>query len=150
MNSLQELWNVYDYVRNPISSIARTATRAIVGPIVNPLIRRSSDIDHDPTARSSNQPLALPDHPASSSQSKVLTKIQVQRRRRLHRDDTQHASSGEGNGQQALNKQAPLVNYGTGVQQIRRGGGNTIKAMAPSLEFKETADDPYVMRQQVR
>ena len=129
MNSLQELWNVYDYVKNPISSISRTATRAIAGPIVEPLLRRSSD--HDPTARSSNQPLALPDRPASSSKSKVLAeiqaerrrklredepassskskvlaKIQVQRRRRLHRDDTPSASSGEGRGQQALGKQA--------------------------------------------
>ena len=101
-------------------------------------------------ARSSNQPLALPDHPASSSQSKVLTKIQVQRRRRLHRDDTPPASSGEGRGQQALEKQAPLVNYGAGVRQMRRGGGKTIQGLAPVLEFNETADDPYVMRQQVR
>ena len=89
------------------------------------------------------------DEPASSSKSKVLAKIQVQRRRRLHRDDTPHASSGEGNGQQTLKKQAPLVSYGAGVRQTGRGGGKTIKSMAPILEFNETADDPYVMRQQV-
>ena len=137
VKSLQKLWNVYDYLSNPLSSITRTATRAIAGPIVEPLLRRSSDIDHDPTVRSSNQPLALPDHPASSSKSKVLaeiqaerrrklcedepasssknnvlTTIQAQRRRRLHRNDTPSASSGEGRGQQALEKQAPLVNYG--------------------------------------
>jgi hypothetical protein len=41
MKSLQDLWNVYDYVRNPIRHIARTATRRLVGPIVEPLLRRS-------------------------------------------------------------------------------------------------------------
>ena len=79
----------------------------------------------------------------------VLTTIQVQRRRRLRRNDIPAASSGEGRGQQALEKQAPLVNYGAGVQQMRKGGGKTIKGMAPILEFNETADDPYLMRQQV-
>ena len=89
----------------------------------------------------------------------ALTKIQAQRRRRLHRDDPPYAgppssgdgpaSSGDGRGQQALGKRAPLVNYGAGVRQMREGGGKTIKAMAPILEFTETADDPYPMRQQV-
>ena len=68
MKSLQELGNVYDYVKTPMSSIARSATRRIVGPIVEPLFRRSpaqppSDSDHDPTAASSNQPQALPARP---------------------------------------------------------------------------------------
>ena len=42
-----------------------------------------------------------------------------------------------------------LVNYAPGVRQSKRGGAKTIRAMAPILEFNETADDPYVMRQQV-
>jgi hypothetical protein len=90
----------------------------------------------------------LPEQSESAGPS-VLTKIQAQRRRRLHRDDTPPSSSGEGRGQQALGKQAPLVNYGAGVRQTRKGGGKTIRAMAPILEFNETADDPYLMRQQV-
>ena len=90
----------------------------------------------------------LPEQSESAGPS-VLTKIQAQRGRRLHRDDTPPSSSGEGRGQQALGKQAPLVNYGAGVRHMRKGGGKTIKAMAPILEFNETADDPYVMRQQV-
>jgi hypothetical protein len=41
-----------------------------------------------------------------------------------------------------------LVNYAPGVRQSKRGGGKTIQAMAPILEFNEAADDPYLMRQQ--
>ena len=42
------------------------------------------------------------------------------------------------------------MNYGAGVRQMRKGGGKTIRAMAPIPEFNETADDPYLMRQQVK
>ena len=45
---------------------------------------------------------------------------------------------------------APLVNYGSGVRQTRRGGARTIQGMAPILEFNEAADDPYVMRPKVQ
>ena len=97
----------------------------------------------------------LPEQSESAGPS-VLTKIQAQRRRRVHINDTPPASSGDGPAssgdgrrQQALGKQAPLVNYGAGVRQMRKGGGKTIRAMAPILEFNETADDPYLMRQQV-
>ena len=45
---------------------------------------------------------------------------------------------------------APLVNYGSGVRQTRRGGARTIQGMAPILEFSEAADDPYVMRPKVQ
>ena len=100
-------------------------------------VQRRRRLHKDDTPQASTE-----DEPASSSKSKVLAKIQVQRRRRLHRDDTPHASSGEGNGQQTLKKQAPLVSYGAGVRQTGRGGGKTIKSMAPILEFNETADDP--------
>jgi hypothetical protein len=184
---------------------------------------RDPDSDHDPTARSSNQQLALPDRPASSSKSQKLADVQADRRRKLKEyqqasssksqkledvqaerrrklkedqqasssksqrladvqadrrrklkedqqasssksqrladvqadrrrklieDATPSSSSGEGRGQQALGKRAPLVNYGAGVRQMRKGGGKTIRAMAPILEFNETADDPYLMRQQ--
>jgi hypothetical protein len=45
---------------------------------------------------------------------------------------------------------APLVNYGSGMRQSRRGGARTIQGMAPVLEFNEAADDPYVMRPKVQ
>ena len=153
MNSLQELWNVYDYVRNPISSIARTATRAIAGPILKPLLRRPpqplSDGDRDPTAASSSQPLSITD-----PRRRVGIKGKKSNQAAANDGITIAPVDGEGHGfqgggQQALKTQAPLVNYGEGVRQMRRGGGKTIKAMAPIIEFNETADDPYVMRQQV-
>ena len=72
----------------------------------------------------------------------ALSKIQVQRRRRMHRDDAPQSSSG--------GQQAPLVNYAPGVRPSKRGGAKIIQGLAPVLEFNEAADDPYVMRQQVR
>ncbi len=72
------------------------------------------------------------DEPESSSKSKVLAKIQVQRRRRLQRDDTPHASSSEGNGQQTLKKQAPLVSYGAGVRQTGRKEAKRSNPWLPS------------------
>jgi hypothetical protein len=51
--------------------------------------------------------------------------------------------------QQALHAKPQLV-----VPRARKarakGGAKTIKGLDPVLEFNETADDPYVMRQQVR
>ena len=91
----------------------------------------------------------LPEQSKSAGPN-VVTKIQAERRRKLNRNDTPSASSGEGRGHQALEKQAPLVNYGAGVRQMRKGEGKTIRAMAPILEFNEAADDPYLMRQQVK
>ena len=176
MNSLQELWNVYDYVRNPISSIARTATRAIAGPIVEPLLRRTpqppSDSDRDPTAASSRQLLPITDprrrigiigkksEQAAANKGITVTPAAPaavpMRRLPVKRQDAAYTAKYgkghgfQGGGQQALKTQAPLVNYGAGVRQMRRGGGKTIQGLAPVLEFNETADDPYVMRQQVR
>jgi hypothetical protein len=136
--SLQGLYKVYQLVQSPMNAVLALTNTA-----------RDPDSDHDPTARSSNQQLALPDRPASSSKSQRLADVQADRRRKLIEDATPSSSSGEGRGQQALGKRAPLVNYGAGVRQMRKGGGKTIRAMAPILEFNETADDPYLMRQQV-
>ena len=73
----------------------------------------------------------------------VLTKIQVQRRRRrVQRHDPPQSSS--------RGQEAPLVNYAPGVRPSKRGGAKIIQGLAPVLEFNEAADDPYVMRQQVR
>ncbi len=55
-------------------------------------------------------------------------------------------STSGGNEQQALRRQAPLMIYGSGVREIRRGGGKTIAELAPVLELNEAADDPYGMR----
>ncbi len=95
MNSLQELWNVYDYVRDPISSIAKTATRRIVGPIVEPLLRRSpaqrpSDSDNEPLVKrrdSDDEPLVKkqatrkkkPVPPSSDSDNKPLARTNPKR-----------------------------------------------------------------------
>ena len=49
-----------------------------------------------------------------------------------------------------MSMRTPLVNYGSGVRQTRRGGARTVQGMAPILEFNEAADDPYVMRQKVQ
>ena len=135
--SLQGLYKVYQMIQSPMNAVLALTNTA-----------RDPDSDHDPTARSSNQQLALPDRPASSSKSQRLADVQADRRRKLIEDATPSSSSGEGRGQQALGKRAPLVNYGAGVRQMRKGGGKTIRAMAPILEFNETADDPYLMRQQ--
>jgi hypothetical protein len=160
--SLQGLYKVYQMIQSPMNAVLALTNTA-----------RDPDSDHDPTARSSNQQLALPDRPASSSKSQRLADVQADRRRKLKEDQqasssksqrladvqadrrrkliedaTPSSSSGEGRGQQALGKRAPLVNYGAGVRQMRKGGGKTIRAMAPILEFNETADDPYLMRQQ--
>jgi hypothetical protein len=185
--SLQGLYKVYQMIQSPMNAVLALTNTA-----------RDPDSDHDPTARSSNQQLALPDRPASSSKSQKLADVQADRRRKLKEDQqasssksqkledvqaerrrklkedqqasssksqrladvqadrrrkliedaTPSSSSGEGRGQQALGKRAPLVNYGAGVRQMRKGGGKTIRAMAPILEFNETADDPYLMRQQ--
>ena len=58
-----------------------------------------------------------------------------------------HLTQRSGRGMPAMTP--ALVNYAPGVRQSKRGGGKTIQAMAPILEFNETADDPYLMRQQV-
>ena len=67
---------------------------------------------------------------------------EVARRKRVNRGE--EADVGEGR------KAAPLVNYGSGLRQTRRGGATTIKAMAPIMEYNDIGDDPYVMRPKVQ
>ena len=145
-------------------------------PLVKPRPTRKkkppSDSDHDPTAASSKQPQAIPARPrrpirrgkqneqgvlynraSSDSDNRPLVRPRpapapASRRRITGKQENERSKSYRevrGSGQQA-----PLVNYGTGVRQMRMGGGKTIRPMAPILEFNEAADDPYVMRQQVR
>ena len=66
----------------------------------------------------------------------------VARAKRVKRGE----ASGVGRGRKA----APLVNYGSGLRQTRRGGATTIKAMAPIMEYNDIGDDPYVMRPKVQ
>ena len=164
-----------------MSSIARSATRRIVGPIVEPLFRRSPaqpapdsdneplvkprptrkkkpppDSDHDPTAASSNQPQAIPARPrrpringkqneqgvlynrgSSDSDNRPLVKARpapVPDPRRRIRGKQENDRSKLYREVQGSGQQAPLVNYGTGVRQMRKGGGKTIRAMAPILD----------------
>jgi hypothetical protein len=165
MKSLQNLYNIYDYIGNPISTIARTATRALVSHIAAPLLRPAqtqSDSDHDPAAASSNEPPASA--PASSS-APASASAPVRRRLPKKSDPPDiHRSTpgrtkikGKKNIQTHLNQRAgsgmpamtpALVNYAAGVKQSKRGGGKTIQGLAPILEFNEAADDPYLMRQQ--
>ena len=160
--SLQGLYKMYQWIHAPMNAAlaltnrphdsAQPASSSKSKALAKIQVQRRRRLHRDdtPQASTEDEPVkAQPPEPASSSKSKVLAKVQVQRRRRLHRDDTPPASSSEGNGQQGINKQAPLVNYAPGVRQSKRGGGKTITTMAPILEFNETADDPYVMRQQV-
>jgi hypothetical protein len=50
--------------------------------------------------------------------------------------------------QQALHAKPQLV-VPRATKARAKGGAKTIQGLAPVLEFNETADDPYVMRQQV-
>jgi hypothetical protein len=118
---------------------------SVPGKKIRAIMPASSSSSYAVTPYGMNN-VRLPGQGVSAGPS-ALTKIQAQRRRRLHRDDPPYAgpaSSGDGRGQQALEKQAPLVNYGAGVRQMKKGGGKTIRSMAPILEFNETADDPYL------
>ena len=160
--SLQGLYKMYQWVQAPMNAALALTHRAHdSGP--------ASDSDHDPTAASSSQPLPITDprrrigiRGKKSDQAAANEGIAVPptapaavpRRLPAKQQNARSAQYREvpgfqGGGQQALKTQAPLVNYGAGVRQMRRGGGKTIKAMAPILEFNEAADDPYVMRQQV-
>ena len=194
MKSLQALWNVYDYVKAPISNLAETATRRVVGHYVGPLFRRSPaappsdsdneplvkprpkkkkppsdsdneplvkprpmrkkkpppDSDHDPTAASSHQPQPIPARPRRPIRRGKQNEQGVLYTRGSSDSDNRPLAKAPRGGMQGSGQQAPLVNYAPGVRQMRKGGGKTIRPMAPILEFNEAADDPYVMRQQVR
>jgi hypothetical protein len=135
--------------------------------------RHSSESDHDPTAASSNQGRAIHVAPSSDSDNKPLVRrppssdsdnkplAQTNPRRnqadihrntpgrvriRAKKDIYTHLTQRSGRGMPAMTP--ALVNYAPGVRQSKRGGGKTIRAMAPILEFNEAADDPYLMRQQ--
>jgi len=68
----------------------------------------------------------------------------VKQQKKLQRSRGDDADVGEGR------KAAPLVNYGSGLRQTRRGGATTIKAMPPIMEYNDVGDDPYVMRPKVQ
>jgi hypothetical protein len=166
MNSLQKLYNIYDYIGNPISTIARTATRALVGHIAAPLLRQmpaqpQSDSDHDPAAASSNEPPALPASASAPAPASAPVRRRLPKKSDppdIHRstpgrtkiskkkDIQTHLNRRAGSGMPAMTP--ALVNYAAGVKQSKRGGGKTIQGLAPILEFNEAADDPYLMRQQ--
>ena len=115
-----------------------------------------------------NQPLSIEDQsrsaprqrrpraimPASSSSSVMpygMNNVRLPNTSFPYSDADQSESAGPSTGprRQSLRTPTKLVSYAPGVRQSRRGGAKTIQGLAPVLEFNETADDPYVMRQQV-
>jgi hypothetical protein len=111
-----------------------------------------------PASDSDNKPLVR-GTPASDSDNKPLAQTNPRRnqadihrntpgrvRIRAKKDIYTHLTQRSGRGMPAMTP--ALVNYAPGVRQSKRGGGKTIQAMAPILEFNEAADDPYLMRQQ--
>ena len=113
-----------------------------------PLVRRppSSDSDNKPLVKSwpkKKQPAApASNEPRARPRRLALTGKQTERGTLY--DGFRIPPSPDSD-----NKPLALVNYASGVRQSKRGGGKTIRAMAPILEFNEAADDPYLMRQQV-
>ena len=111
--------------------------------------------------------LSLPAGANGAVPGEILQRVQAARRARRVRESgvVADASSSEGatvgmydkgsdrkkiKQGRGVQMTAPLVNYGSGVRQTRRGGARTIQGMAPILEFNEAADDPYVMRPKVQ
>ena len=227
MDSLQDIWNVYNYVRTPISSMASTAARTIGGPVLEPLLRRAVQRTSKPkpsppvpeqsspnrgrssspaaapsrsnthrrirgktaapkTTYASVEPAASSSVPAPTVRRRIPNKAPNERSRELSpvrgftryekgwqtrranqaKAKAQASSSSAAAGPVGMYDQgsdratikkgggvamtAPLVNYGSGMRQSRRGGARTIQGMAPVLEFNEAADDPYVMRPKVQ
>lgn len=160
--ALHGLYNMYQWVNTPMNSVLALASHhkdSDDEPLVK---KRDSDteplVKKRPTKKkppydSDNEPLIKKQptkkKPPLDSDNEPLVKPRPKNKSSSSTGRGEPMVSIEGRGQQALKQQAPLVNYGTGVRQIRRGGGKTINTMAPILEFNETADDPYVMRQQV-
>ena len=121
-------------------------------PAAAPVARRRV-ASKGPNPRAANYPAYVPD-PAPEPE---LTRGQKAARTRKANDAARKARADEIVGEilarprrgRGMSMTTPLVNYGSGLRQTRRGGARTIQGMAPILEFNEAADDPYVMRQQV-
>jgi len=91
-----------------------------------------------------NQVMSIGDRDVEGEISRSVAKA---RRRKLQISRGNLADTSDvGEGKKAT----PLVNYGSGLRQTRRGGATTIKAMAPIVEYNDVGDDPYVMRPKVQ
>ena len=159
--SLQGLYKIYQLVQTPMNAalaLTNPARDSDDEPLVKP---RSKKMPAPPSSDSDNEPLVKQRAaPSSDSDNKPLAQTNPKRnpvdthrntpgRVRISgkKDIQTHLARQSGSGMPAMTP--ALVNYAPGIRQSKRGGGNTIRAMAPILEFNETADDPYLMRQQV-
>ena len=159
--ALRGLYTVYQWMQAPMNAALALTNRARDSddePLVKP---RSKKMPAPPSSDSDNEPLVKQRAaPSSDSDNKPLAQTNPKRNPvDTHRntpgrvkiskktDIQTHLARQSGSGMPAMTP--ALVNYAPGIRQSKRGGGNTIRAMAPILEFNETADDPYLMRQQV-
>ena len=103
--------------------------------------------NESPAMEEGNQTPAITDAPRGS---RVWGMNQVEQSPRDIWGDIQQTIDKARRGKRGGRKAAPLVNYGSGLRQTRRGGPTTIKAMAPIMEYNDVGDDPYVMRPKVQ